>query len=77
MLKFADDTAIQGLMSTKTDVSYFDETNRFIQWCKTKILILNVSKKKKNLPPNLMNYQAVEIVNKYKYLWLTIDGMLN
>ena len=87
MLKFADDTAIQGLMSTKSDVSYFDEINRFIQWCKTNFLILNVSKtkeiiidfrlKKNILPPVLMNDQAVEIVDKYKYLGLIIDDKLN
>ena len=86
MLKFADDTAIQGLLSTN-DVSYFEEINRFIQWCKTNFLILNVSKTKeiiidfrlnKNiLSPVLMNEQVVEIVNKYKYLGLIIDDKLN
>ena len=86
MLKFADDTAIQGLMSTSDD-SYFTEIDNFVKWCKSNFLILNVLKTKEIiidfrimkdiLPPVLINDQIVEIVNKYKYLGLTIDDKLN
>ena len=86
LLKFADDTVIQGLMSL-SDSSYFLEISRFVDWCKENFLILNVSKTKEiiidfrifrePLPPVVINNQNVENVNKYKYLGLMIDDHLN
>ena len=86
MLKFADDTAIQGLMSTSDD-SYFMEIAKFVQWCKVNFLILNVLKTKEIiidfrilkdvLPPVTIENQIVEIVQNYKYLGLIIDEKLN
>ena len=82
ILKFADDTSIQGLMSM-SDNSYFLEIQRFVDWCQANFLTLNVSKTKEIIidfrllkeihPPVVINEQTVEIVDKYKYLGLVID----
>ena len=45
IIKFADDTAIQGLIF-KSLSSYFNEIDMFINWCKEHALQLNVSKTK-------------------------------
>ena len=86
ILKFADDTSIQGLMSM-SDNSYFLEIQRFVDWCQANFLTLNVSKTKEIIidfrllkeihPPVIINEQSVEIVDKYKYLGLVIDFKLN
>ena len=86
ILKFADDTSIQGLMSL-SDNSYFLNIQRFVEWCHANFLTLNVSKTKKIIidfrllkeipPPVIINEQSVEIVDKYKYLGLVIDFKLN
>ena len=86
ILKFADDTSIQGLMSL-SDNSYFLEIQRFVEWCNVNFLTLNVSKTKEIIidfrllkeipPPVVINEQIVEIVDKYKYLGLVIDLKLN
>ena len=88
MIKFADDTTIQGLISKdgKED-EYRDNINWFVKWCKEHFLLLNVDKtkeviidfrkKKSALLPIFINNQEVKRVDSYKYLGVTIDSELN
>ena len=45
LLKFADDSAFQGLMSSSVE-SYFNEIQRFVEWCERNFLLLNETKTK-------------------------------
>ena len=86
LLKFADDSAFQGLMSSSVE-SYFNEIQRFVEWCERNYLLLNVSKTKELIidfrqdipphPPVLINNECVELVQSYKYLGFIIDDKLN
>ena len=42
MLKFADDTVIQGLISSENENVYRESVNWFVQWCEEHFLLLNV-----------------------------------
>ena len=42
ILKFADDTAILGLIKNKNEISYRCEVSTFVQWCNTNYFQLNV-----------------------------------
>ena len=42
-IKFADDTAIIRLINNKNKIAHRSEVSKFIQWCKTYYLQLNVS----------------------------------
>ena len=86
IIKFADDTAIQGLLNSTTD-SYFNEIETFCKWCKDHSLHLNVSKtkeviidfrKKQNthLAVKIDN-QVVEQVDNYKYLGIHVNNKLD
>ena len=46
ILKFADDTAVLGLIKNKNEISYRSEVSKFVQWCNTNYLQLNVNKTK-------------------------------
>ena len=46
LLKFADDTAIGGLINNKNEISYRSEVSKFVQWCNNNYLGLNVNKTK-------------------------------
>ena len=86
IIKFADDTAIQGLLNSTTD-SYFNEIETFCKWCKDHSLHLNVSKTKeviidfrkkqnKHLAVEIDN-QVVEQVDNYKYLGIHVNNKLD
>ena len=87
MLKFADDTVIQGLISSENENAYRESINWFVQWCEEHFLLLNVKKtkeliidfriKKSPLCPLLVKNEEVEQVETYKYLGVTIDDKLN
>ena len=87
MLKFADDTVIQGLISSENENVYRESINWFVQWCEEHFLLLNVKKtkeliidfriKKSPLCPLLVKNEEVEQVETYKYLGGTIDDKLN
>ena len=87
MLKFADDTVIQGLISSENENVYRESINWFVQWCEEHFLLLNVKKtkeliidfriKKSPLCPLLVKNEEVEQVETYKYLGVTIDDKLN
>ena len=44
MLKFANDTVIQGLISSENENVYRESFNWFVQWCEEHFLLLNVKK---------------------------------
>ena len=47
IIKFADDTTIQGLISSDQDlIQYYNTIANFVQWCKDHHLDLNVKKTK-------------------------------
>ena len=89
LIKFADDSAFQGLFTNGLDSNYIEEVYRFVKWCEENYLILNVSitkemildfrrqKKKKNPTPLVINNETVEIVHTYKYFGFTVDDKLN
>ena len=87
LIKFADDSAFQGLFTNGLDSNYIEEVYRFVKWCEENYLILNVSKTKemiidfrrqKSTPtPLVINNETVEIVHTYKYLGFTVDDKLN
>ena len=87
ILKFADDTAIIGLINNKNEISYRSEVSKFFQWCNTNYLQLNVNKTKEmvidfgkkdtEIMPLKINDQIIDEVCTYKYLGITIDEKLH
>lgn len=86
--KFADDTAIQGLMCGMSDViAYCREVDLFCDWCKRHFLQLNVSKtkelvtdfrKKKEIHECItIEGEEVEQVGSYKYLGVHVTIKLD
>ena len=87
LVKFADDTALVGLL-TKDDVSaYLKQIQSFVNYCKDNYLELNVKKTqeliidyRRNMPthvPVKINDNEVQQTTKYKYLGLVMDDQLN
>ena len=86
-IKFADDSAVVGLLSDDQSFqSYLEEIDRFRGWCEDHFLELNVTKTKemvlgshRHSPPDpvSLNNHAVEIVDNFKYLGLTLDDRLS
>ena len=87
LIKFADDSTIQGLIHNNNDEDYLSYINTFCDWCDEHYLLLNVKKtkeliidfrvKKDPLLPVKIKDQCVEIVNSYKYLGVIIDDKLD
>jgi hypothetical protein len=85
LYKYADDTALIGLCSN-TDTEYAHEVERFVNWCSSNFLNLNVQKTKEmivdfrrgaNIHECLViNNEEVERVSNYKYLGTVIDNRL-
>ena len=86
LIKFADDTAIQGLISNNEN-EYRQCVDWFVKWCEEHFLLLNVKKTKEIIidfrnkkDPHeslFINGEKVEQVENYKYLGVTIDNQLN
>lgn len=79
LIKFADDTALVGLITNDDDTVYLDQINRFVEYCDSNFLKLNVQKTKgmvidfrKNftrIPTEvIIKESTVERVSTYKYL---------
>ena len=88
ILKYADDTSIQALVSNDVDlVNYYSEVERFVQWCDSNYLLLNVKKTKelvidfrkagKEHDPIIIKGEEVERVTTYKYLGVVFDENLD
>ena len=89
LLKFADDTTLQGLISNDDESAYRSEIDQFVCWCSDNFLELNVSKTKEmifdfrrtkpddNDAQNIfINGEKVDRVENYKYLGVTVDDKL-
>ena len=88
IIKYADDTSIQALIKTTDDVAnYFSEVNRFVEWCDSHFLLLNVKKTKELIfdfrktdnhhESIIIKGETVERVSTYKYLGVIFDENLD
>ena len=85
LFKFADDMALVGRLKDEDSIAcYFDQASLLARWCEESYLHLNITKTKElvigndsTLEPLLINDQAVEVVNEFKYLGTLIDQKCN
>ena len=88
LIKFADDSCIEGLISNNNDeLSYYESVTNFTSWCDQNKLLLNtdITKEfiidfritKDNVLPLKINGKEIEQVVQYKYLGVIIDNKLN
>uniref|UniRef100_A0A3Q3E0S3 Meis homeobox 2b n=1 Tax=Labrus bergylta TaxID=56723 RepID=A0A3Q3E0S3_9LABR len=79
IIKFADDTAVIGLISNNDDTAYREEVQHLAAWCADNNLLLNTSKTKEIIVdfrrergsthnPIHINGMAVERVSSFKFL---------
>ena len=86
IIKYADDTAILGLVTNNDETSYIAEIDHCTSWCehsnlllnstKTKELIFDFRKCEQSYAPVIIGGSEVERVDKFKYLGTTIDNKL-
>ena len=87
ILKFADDTAVLGLINIKNEIPYRSEVSKFVQLFnpnhlqlnvnKTKEMVIDFRRKDTEIMPLKLNDKIVEQVFTYKYLGVTIDEKLH
>ena len=85
--KLSDDTAIVGCVEAGREAEYRDLVDRFVKWCGENHLQLNVVKtremvvdfrRNKTFPsPVSIGGTDVDMVDKYKYLGVTLDNKLD
>eukprot|EP00745_Piridium_sociabile_P031052 TRINITY_DN5146_c0_g1_i5.p1 TRINITY_DN5146_c0_g1~~TRINITY_DN5146_c0_g1_i5.p1 ORF type:complete len:133 (+),score=19.40 TRINITY_DN5146_c0_g1_i5:38-436(+) len=85
MVKFADETTLEGLITTD-ESNYRDEVLRLVKWCdhnnlelnvsKTKEMILDFRKTKADTIPLLIKDKQVDVVSEFKFLELVISDHL-
>ena len=83
VIKFSDDTTIEGLIQDDNEEKYRDEVRRLVGWCDSNDLELNVSKTKEVIidfrksrtlhDPLIINGQLVEQVSSFKFLGTVIS----
>lgn len=86
LVKFADDTALIGLIKGDDHAKFLTQLNSFVNYCVDNFLILNVSKTKemvinfKNnatpLPPVQIKDSVADHIHTYKYLGIVINDTL-
>ena len=86
IFKYADDTAVVGLIKNSDDNEYFKCIDFVNNWCKEHFLKLNVTKTKEivldfrrrscDTVPVTIDDNCVECVDSYKYLGLLMDDKL-
>ena len=87
LCKYADDTALTGLIINEDYVHYINALNTFVNWCesnflelnvdKTKEMIIDFRKNKEDPEPVILKGKTVERVHSYKYLGTVIDDTLS
>ena len=88
LLKFADDSCIQGFISEASDnLDYKNSVDWFSNWCDINKLLLNTDKtkelvidhriNKEPIEPLKIKGKTIEQVELYIYLGITIDNQLN
>lgn len=81
IVKFADDTVVQGLISNNNQDAYRDEVEKLTAWCQANCLSLNISKTKDVVierqqranSPLMIDGSTVVRVNIFKYLGIHIS----
>ena len=86
LIKFADDTALIGLIKNNDDRAYLNQLNSFVEYCDLNFLSLNTSKTKEMLidfrshtndsQPVVIKGSAVARVSSYKYLGIVLNDKL-
>jgi hypothetical protein len=84
IIKFADDTAVVGLITDDDETAYREEVREPVVWCQDNNLSLNVSKTKElqetagqTGPPININRAVVERVESFKFLVVHIPNKLS
>ena len=87
LVKFSDDTTVSGLISKSDETAYRGEVEGMVSWCEENNLLLNVTKTKEIVvdfrtvktptTPLIINDQAVEQVDSFKFLGSTISSDLS
>ena len=88
LLKFADDTAIVGLIENDDESEYRNSIVETTKWCRDNYLYLNENKSKEMIfdfnkqrysrhQPITLNGKVIEIVEEAKHLGVLIDKQLN
>ena len=83
IIKFSDDTTVEGLITDQNESYYRGEVEELVDWCSNNNLELNVSKTKEVIidfrriktpvSPLLINGEEVERVDSFKFLGTTIS----
>ncbi|PIK52324.1 orf2 [Apostichopus japonicus] len=86
IIKFADDTAMAGLIRGNDDGAYLCQLQSFVDYCDSNFLQLNISKTKEMIidfrrnavepPPVMIKGKEVERVHSYKYLGISPQNSL-
>ena len=86
MIKFSDDTTLEGLIHNSDESAYWGEVERLTGWCSDNDLELNVSKTKETvfhfrkekmpLVPLTIAGEVVEEVKSFKFVGTTISSDL-
>ena len=86
MIKFSDDTTLEGLSHNSDESAYRGEVERLAGWCsendlelnvsKTKEMVFDFRKKKTPLVPLTITGEVVEEVRSFKFLGTTISSDL-
>ena len=86
MVKFADDTTLEGLITNDNESRYREDVLELVSWCDKNNLELNVSKTKEMIldfrkvqpdhAPLLIKNKTVETVDDFKFLGLIISNDL-
>ena len=87
LLKFADDSTIQGFIVNDDESVYRKEIKNFVEWCdvhfldlnvpKTKEIVLDFRKGDKKHYPIIIKNEEVQIVDNHKYIGITVSNNLS
>ena len=86
IIKFADDTTMEGLITDSDKTAYREEFRDLTMWCrdnnlslnviKTKVMIVDYKKKRTEHTPILIDGAVVEQVESFKFLVVHINNKL-
>ena len=87
MVKFADDTTVEGVISNGDETAYRQEVDRLVSWCSENSLELNTTKTNEMIvdfrrnatpiDPLVIDGQAIKLVDSFKFLGSLISSDLS